>query len=94
MTIYKSTRGYKKMTAKNNYNYRKLRHNYWKSGKEQIGKFVKDGNYYLKDRCNGVVMYKKNHYNALKHYKGPTTRAMTNFFITKHFLRREYNIHI
>ena len=94
MTIYKATRGYKKMTAKNNYIFRTLRYNYWKHGKEHVGKFVKDGNYYLKDRCNGVVMYKKNHYNTLKHYKGPTTRAMTNFILIREFLRREYNIHI
>ena len=94
MTIYKATRGYKKMTAKNNYILRKLRHNYWKSGKEHVGKFVKDGNYYLKDRCNGVVMYKKNHYNHLKSYKGPTTRAMTDFNLTREFLRRYYKIYI
>ena len=93
MPIYQNTRNYKKIVAQDNYDLRKLRNSYWIWGKEHVGKFVKDGNYYLKDRCNGVVMYKKNHYNNLIQYTGPTTRAMTEFITIRNILK-DYNIYI
>lgn len=99
MTISENTRSTKKKNKQYTKYLLKVKQDYWIFGKNHVGKYFKDNkhgkyNYYLKDRCNGVSMYKNNCYNDLISYKGPTTRAMKEYINKKKYLKEKYNIHI